>query len=889
MSPQEFIAHYRIVCKLGEGGMGAVYRATDTKLNRDVAIKVLPPAFAEDAARMQRFEREAQVLASLNHPNIAAIYGIEQGAIVMELVEGEDLKGRVPVETALDYARQIAAGLEAAHEKGIVHRDLKPANIKVTAGGTVKILDFGLAKATETSAAVWAGATQSPTLSLARTQAGMILGTAAYMSPEQARGKPVDKRADIWAFGVVLFEMLSGASMFAAGDTVTDIIAAVVTLEPDWSALPRETPPHIRRLVLLCLRKDPKQRLRDIGDARIALEEPAAPHSAAPAPPVPASRLPWMISAGLAAALAAAGLLLWRAARQEPRPLVRTVIEIPEQEAQGPIARFWPILSPDGRRIAFAGLIDGKNQLATRTLDQARFTPLPDTVGAAQPFFSPDGRWIAFFDDGKLKKISVEGGAAMTICSAPSPRGGWWGENGEIVLVPQVNGGFMRVSSAGGSPEPLIRGQEQQSTDVWPQVLPGGRAVLFTSKIPDGGNFTGGLIVAMDLRTGLRKVLRDGGNYGRYSSSGHLLYHHDNVLFAAPMNLGRLELSGPPFPALEGLSSSMQGSAEYDVAGNGSAVYTSGAGLSANWSIFSVDREGKVSALSAPARRYVTPRLSPDGGRLALSATEGVGSELSLLDLRRDALVKLTSLGGRVAYPVWSPDGKHILFAANAGGVPNLYVIRSDASTPAVRISESKNVQAPSDIAPDGKSLIYWESAGDRSRLWIAPLDLSISEHPTLGKAELLLNTATSESDARISPDGHWLAYTSTEGGGTQVYVRPYPPAPSGGKWQISTDGGRFPVWSHAGNEIAYMQQFHLFTVSWRVEAGGFVAEKPRPWPSDSNFFTMGVLPNFDLTPDGKHAIGFYDFALREFVKPFTGVNLLLNFGDELRRRSPGS
>src|SRR5215831_8538693 len=440
MSPQQTIAHYRIVSKLGEGGMGTVYRATDTKLNRDVAIKILPDSLARDPGRIARFEREAQVLASLNHPNIAAIYGVEQGAIVMELVEGEDLKGPLPVGTAVGYAKQIVAGLEAAHEKGIVHRDLKPANIKITPDGIVKLLDFGLARAAEEPTGA-VSATMSPTLSLAMTQAGMILGTAAYMSPEQARGKPVDKRADIWAFGVVLFEMLAGRMVFGGGETITDTIASVVKEEPDWHALPVDTPAHIHRLLQRCLLKDPKRRLRDIGEARFALEEP--PETVAPAMAVPVAQpwrspLLWVLVGVVSAVSLTTGAIAWRTMRSPPaRPLMRLSVELGSDAVLGRSnSGMMMALSADGTRLALTLRgTDAKVRLATRLLHQSQATILTGTEGASYPFFSPDGKWIGFFTENKLKKISVDGGAAVSLCDTNGGRGASWGDDGYIIAA----------------------------------------------------------------------------------------------------------------------------------------------------------------------------------------------------------------------------------------------------------------------------------------------------------------------------------------------------------------------------------------------------------------------------------------------------------------------
>jgi serine/threonine-protein kinase len=482
VTPGASIAHYRITAKLGQGGMGEVWRATDTRLNRDVAIKVLPAALSGDTQYMARFEREAQTLAALNHPNIAAIYGIEQGAIVMELVEGETLPCPVPLETALDYARQIAVGLEAAHEKGIVHRDLKPANVKITPAGVVKLLDFGLAKSAGEAVSA-ASATISPTLSLAMTQAGMILGTAAYMAPEQARGKPVDKRADIWAFGVVLYEMLTGKTLYGGGETLTDTIAAVVTREPDWTALPSGTPPRVRRLLERCLRKDPKQRLRDIGEARVILDEDEPGPAASPAIAPRASKLPWIAAVVTLIAGAAAGAW-WTASRTPTALPMRLNVTLAPEAIIGTRATL--LFSPSGERLLFPGApAPGRSILYSRLLDEVAAKPIPGTEGLTNvdAAFSPDGRSIAFFRQRQLWKLGLNGGSPEALCESPNNnRGISWGENGVIVFTNVVSGKLMRVSESGGNPVELTDPRKAgEAAHAWPQILPGGSDVLFTA------------------------------------------------------------------------------------------------------------------------------------------------------------------------------------------------------------------------------------------------------------------------------------------------------------------------------------------------------------------------------------------------------------------------
>jgi predicted Ser/Thr protein kinase len=628
MTPPSTIGHCRIVSKLGEGGMGAVYRATDTKLNRDVAIKILPPEFAKDTARMQRFEREAQVLASLNHPNIAAIYGVEQDAIVMELVEGDDLQSPVSIDTAIDCARQIAAGLEAAHEKGIIHRDLKPANIKVTPAGTVKLLDFGLAKTTEAlAAAASTSPTISPTLSLTMTQAGMILGTAAYMAPEQARGKPVDRRADIWAFGAVLFELLTGKMLFAAGDTVTDIIAAIVTREPDWSLLPPQTPSHIRRLLERCLRKDPRLRLQAIGEARIALDEPDTGAPAPPAAPAPALRswLPWAVAALFAIVAAVVADIAWFHSRPLDTSLVTTrfALAFPE-DTRETVSTYSPqtVPSPDGRYLAFiAADSKGIPHLWVRPMGSVSARLLDNTEGANFPFWSPDGQFIAFFAEMKLKKIAVAGGPPYPLCEAPdnsvgildavrsSGEGGSWSRDGVIVFSPNALSPLMRVSAKGGPATP-VTSLEQTGDEghIWPQFLPDGRHILYLANAEETSRR--GLYV-QELGAPQRVlVLRT--QYRGAWAGGYLLFVRQGTLLAQRLNTRTFQLEGEPLSVAEEVTyHPREGSAAFAASENGVLIYHSGGSITDDRQLAWVDRSGKPIAPVGQPGSFLSVMLSP--------------------------------------------------------------------------------------------------------------------------------------------------------------------------------------------------------------------------------------------------------------------------------------
>jgi len=883
MGPPSSIGHYRITSKLGEGGMGAVYRATDTKLNRDVAIKILPEAFASDAGRMARFEREAQLLASLNHPNIATIYGVEQGALIMELVEGADLAGPVPVETAIQYARQIAAGLEAAHEKGIIHRDLKPANIKITPEGVVKLLDFGLARSTEDSSPNASSPTMSPTLSLAMTQAGMILGTAAYMAPEQARGKPVDKRADIWAFGVVLFELLTGGMLYG-GETVSDSMAAVITREPDWTALPAGTPPHIRRLLARCLRKDPKQRLRDIGEARILLDEPGEA-AAAPSSQATTTRrswLPWAL-AGISIALALAlGALLWRATRPTEKPLLRFNADLSPEAVAG--VRITAAISPDGTRLAYPVRPVGGSvtMLATRLMDQSKPAILSGTENAQDPFFSPDGQWIGFFADGRLHKVSVQGGAPVTLCEAAGMRGADWGEDGNIVFGVAAGGARLaRVPSSGGTPQSLGKPPESTGSQRWPQILPGGQAILFTGGATS--SFDDASIEVLILKTGEIKNVQRGGYFGRYLPSGHLVYIHQGTLFAVPFDLGRNQTRGMPAPILEDVAGNANsGGGQLDFSRTGTLVYLSGKPGTTTSSLSWLNAQGKKEpVLTAPG--MVGPRFSLDGKRLVYFTS----AQISVYDLARGSTTRLPVQNGS-GYPVWTPDGKHIVYESTTG----LFWVRSDGSSPPQQIYGTKTDSPVAwSFTPDGRRLAFHQTGEGTGRdIWTLPLDTTDADHPKAGAPELFLATKGNDVEPTFSPDGRWLAYTSSESGPGHVFVRPFPEGSSGGgQVQISTAPGRFPLWSRTAKELFYLtSDGHIMVVPYTINGRSFEPGKPHQWVGNEMAMMTGNPAPCDLAPDGKRfAVFLAPEASASGEKANLHVTFLLNFFDELKRRLP--
>ncbi len=909
LSPGTRLGTYEIIGAIGAGGMGEVYRARDTKLNRDVAIKVLPEAVAHDPERLARFEREAKTLAALNHPNIAHIHGVEDStgtpALVMELVEGPTLadriaRGAIPLEEALPIAKQIAEALEAAHEQGIIHRDLKPANIKVRSDGTVKVLDFGLAKAMDPAGASSANAMNSPTLSMHATQAGIILGTAAYMSPEQAAGKPVDRRADVWSFGVVLWEMLTGKRLFDA-ETISHTLADVLRLPIEFDKLPPEAPRPIRGLLRRCLERNARSRLRDIGEARIVLENLANPaheggvDGLSTPSEARSTKVAWVVAGALGlVVLSAAGFGWWRSTRPLDRPLIRLSVDLGPDAVAG--FRTTAALSPDGTRIVFP--IRGSNgvlQLATRTLDQPKATAMFGTEGGSDAFFSPDGQWIGFFAGGKLKKVAVQGGAAITLCDAGEPRGGSWGEDGNIIFTPAFDSGLMRVSFAGGTPQPLTKTGNSLDLYRWPQVLPAGKWVLFTTSA-NPFSWEDADVGVVSIKTGEIKIVQHGGYFGRYVSSpygtGHLLYVHDATLFAVPFDPDRLETSGTSVPILSDVAgNSVDGGGQFDGSMNGSFVYVSGkSAASSSYPIVWMDSSGKTAPLLAKPGAYGAPRFSPDGKRLAFTAAGSQGPNVWVYDWERDAPTQLTFSGPGNLEIAWAPDGKHIVFGSSTAGAAALWWIRSDGSGEPQKLLERKNTGVglrPQSFTPDGRRLAFDDNVatGNGVETWTLPLDLSDPEHPKPGKPEPFLATAVRQVDATFSPDGKWMAYSSNESGVDDIFVRPFPG--SGGKWRISTGGGKFPTWSRTGRELFYLSlsDGRIMVANYTVQGDSFSATKPRVW-SDRQV----LLPNFirvlDLHPDGKRFAVFPRPEIEE-AKGNLHVTFLLNFSDELRHRSP--
>ena len=861
LQPGRRLGPYEVVAAIGAGGMGEVYRAHDTKLHRDVALKILPDAFAADPDRLARFEREAQVLASLNHPNIAGIYGLEDAdgvkALALELVEGPTLadriaQGPIPVDDALPIARQIAEALEAAHDAGIIHRDLKPANIKLRPDGTVKVLDFGLAKlGAPDSSRASSSASYSPTLTTpAMTGMGVILGTAAYMAPEQARGKPVDKRADIWAFGCVLYEMLTGARAFD-GDDVTVVMASIIKSEPEWHGLPPDTPRAVRMVLQRCLQKDPKQRLRDIGDARLALEGAfdAAPAAAAtpamqPRPSAWRRAAPWaggFAAGALLVAIAGAVTLTYRV-DAEPVAPTRFAVTLPEGDRLPGATGTLLAISPDGRTVLYRTMKSGENtfSLYRRTMDQLEATRIGDgNVGEALSF-SPEGRWIAFTVGTTLKKIPAAGGTAQTLAELPSTaRGASWGADDTIVLGGQ-GAGLIRVPAAGGAVATLTT-PDSGRLHWYPQVLPGGRAVLYTSseQRPDGGE-----LEIVDLDTGERRVLLPGSG-GRVLPSGHLVFLRGGSLWAVAFDSSRLETIGTPVPVVEGVRVEPGGAVQFAVAGDGTLTYLQG-GIGTARRLAWVDRQGREELIAAPPRFYVYPRLSPDASRVA-SDVRDLENDIWIWEFARQTLSRLTSDPAPDQYPAWTRDGRRILFFSGRQGSLAAFSQAADGSGSAQRLGGAVSNIDQASVSPDGTRLLV-RTRGPSSE------DIATLSLDGTGRLEPLLQSKFTERNAEISPEGRWLAYQSDESGSMEVYVRPFPLVDSG-RWQISAGGGGKPVWTRNGRELLYLTAMATL-MSVPIHPGpDFKFGNSTAIVDLSQYSLSGAGRDFDISPDGQRVL----------------------------------
>jgi Tol biopolymer transport system component len=890
MSPGTRLGPYEILAPLGAGGMGEVYRARDAKLNRDVALKILPDTFATDADRVARFRREAQVLASLNHPHIGHIYGFEDSgathALVLELVEGPTLADRIaagpmPLADALPIAKQIAEALEAAHEQGIVHRDLKPANVKIRDDGTVKVLDFGLAKALDPPTGVRPEAMNSPTLTARATQMGLIIGTAAYMAPEQAKGKAVDKRADIWAFGAVLYEMLSGLRAFQ-GEDISDTLAAVLKQTPSFEALPPSTPPRLTRLLERCLERDPKQRLRDIGEARLEIAKieagpPDASVVSVPVvPPAAANRpkrslLPWAVAAMLGIALVTALVLWspWTSAPRAPRIVTRAELSLKEFSA-------FVSLSRDGTRLAYSTLGGTNNAFLTlRMMDQFQGKPVPGSDGALFPMFSPDGQWIAYAtteQPAKIKKISVTGGTAITLSDGNFAAGSAWGDDDTIVFGGA--NGLMRVSARGGTPQTLttVDGAKGEAAHTRPQFLPGGKLLLFT--VVPVNSEAGTKFAVLDFAKGAYHTVAKGGVNGRYAASGHLTYLTGATLFAVPFDLGRLVVLGDEVPVIEGVSmTGPPGTGDYTFSDEGQLVYVVGDAEGGTTTLAWANRKGTTEILPGQARQnWGTGRASPDGRRIANSISrDKMGTDIWILDAQRGTTTRLT-FGGDNTRPIWTPDGSRIVYTATKDGKSGLFAVPADGSGKPELLLATDTPGNPSSFTPDGKTLLYDQIVDKRRQVYV--VDLSSRVRP--GAPRPLHHATGAELSAQVSPDGRWVAYQSNESGTWEIYVQPFPgPGP---KVRISTEGGQSPRWSRHGRELLYWANNPTSRLTAVAIPPGPVLNPGAP----NQVFQLLSGTTWDVTPDP-------DRLLVELTSDRSGTKIatVTDWFEELRRRAP--
>jgi Tol biopolymer transport system component len=832
LTPGARLGPYEIVAPIGAGGMGEVYRARDTKLNRDVALKILPDAFAADHDRLTRFTREAQTLASLNHPNIAQIHGLEDSssvhALVMEFVDGADLAqrlvhGPIPADETLAIARQLAEAIEAAHEQGIVHRDLKPANIKVRGDGTVKVLDFGLAKAFEGSATPMAAGSLSlsPTYaSPAVTGAGMVMGTAAYMSPEQAKGKVVDKRADIWSFGVVLYEMLTGRALFQ-GETASEVMASVIMREPDLGALPASVPPSLRYVIGRCLVRDPKRRLRDIGEARLALAgADLTQTTAAAAEPPKRSLTRWLgaLAAALAVALTITGFVLWRVATSTPaQPVMRFDILPPDQSSIALVARPSVALSPDGSTLAFVAVAKGESRLYLRSFAELTPRMLPGTEGASNPVFSPHGNEIAFFVSGRLKKTTLDGVVSTVIETGSDidTRGIAWMADDTLVYSPVAAGPLLHVRSTGGPAREAttLDGEKGERTHRWPAALPGNKVLFTVGTLASPDNYDRARIDAVDLTTGERHVVLDGASSARYVATGHLLFTRESTLYAVPFDVDSLTTRGTPVQVLRGVNGdTTTGASHVAVADNGTMVYVPGSALAAANQLTWVDRQGKVMPIGLPQGLYFDPRISPDGTRVAVawqSLSAGNG-DIWVSDLTRHTFTRL-SFGGDALTPVWSADGRTIYYVVLDPSGRKTTIMRkpADGSREAEPVVALEVRTYLKDVTPDEKTALIDYSAPTAGGGMGELMTLALTEN---AKPEPLVMSAFSKYGSTWSPDRRWLAYVSDESGRDEVYVREM--SRGGGRWQVSTQGGEEPHWAPDGRALYYRNESHLMAVA---------------------------------------------------------------------------
>ena len=893
--PGRRLGPYEILSAIGAGGMGEVYKARDTRLDRIVAIKVLPTHLADRSELRERFEREARTIASLNHPHICTLYDIGQqdgiDFLVMEYLEGETLaqrllKGSLPLEQVLQYAIEIADALDKAHRKGVTHRDLKPGNIMLTKSGT-KLLDFGLAKLKQEASPENVSLSDLPTEADPLTAQGTILGTLQYMAPEQVEGKEVDSRTDIFAFGAVVYEMATGKRAFE-GKTQASVMGAIMSADPPpISSLQPMTPPALDRVVKRCLAKEPDERCQSAKDLTDELKWIGEGGSQLTSAPTVAAkgiralgRRPVILGlGGLLLGLVIASLATWNlktAPASSSQPVTRTVINLPPGQQlagldTGPAVAF----SPDGSHLAYVARQGTTQQLYLRAMDSLVAKAIPGTEGAVNPFFSPDGQWIGFFAGQKLKKVSVSGGSALILGDATYPRGASWGSLGVIAFAPSIGSSLKQVPDVGGTAQLLTRLEKGEVNQRWPEFLPDGKAVLFTGA-PTNSSWTNSKVSVQSVGTGERRNLIQGGTYPRYAASGHLVYAQGGSLMAVPFDPRRLEITGAAVPIVEGvLQSPSSGAAQYGLSATGSLIYIPGGVQADQHRLVWVTRNGGEQPVTAPPHAYLYPRLSPDGRQVAVGITTEEESQTWLYDFSRETLTRLTFEGKYNLNPVWTPDGKRIAIQSNREGPLNLFWQRADGSGGVEHLITSEFNNFPASFSPDGQLLAFSEITPTTGYdIWV----LRLSDR----KAQPFLRTEFNEAVPRFSPDGRWLAYISDESGRWEIYVQPYPGP--GGKWQISTEGGTEPVWNPNGRELFYRNGDKMMAVDIATQPS-FSAGKPRVLFEGPYAVAPGAAPYYDVSPDGQRFLMLKPSESAQAAP--TQINVVLNWFEELKQKVP--
>jgi serine/threonine-protein kinase len=879
---------YEIVAPLGAGGMGEVYRARDTRLERTVAIKILPAQFSSDPVRKQRFEREAKTISSLNHPHICVLHdvGSQDGVdyLVMECVEGETLakrleKGALPLEQVLKFGAQIADALDKAHRSGVVHRDLKPGNMMLTATGA-KLLDFGLAKPAVAMASLatmtGTGAKQSPA-----TEQGTIVGTFQYMSPEQIEGKELDGRSDIFSLGAVLYEMLTGKRAFE-GKSQLSLASAILEKEPTpISTIKPLTPPTLDHAIRRSLAKEPDKRWQSAADLAGELQwitESGPQITLAPAGAAKGIRARWRgaLLWGVMVLLIAAitSLAAWNLKPSPPRPVTRAVITLPPAQRLAGLDQPALVLSPDGTQLAYVATQGGAQQIYLRAMDSLDARTVPGTEGATAPFFSPDGQWLGFFAGNKLKKVPVNGGAVLALVGSSFPGGASWSSDGMIAFTPAWTSVLQQVSDSGGAPQQLTHFEKGEFSHRWPEFLPGGKDVLFAAT-EASFNWTNAQVAVQTIGTSERRNLIQGATHPRYAPSGHLLYAQAGSLMAVPFDHQRLAVMGVAVPVVEGVvQSRTSGAAQYSFSATGSLVYVPGGIQEDQRRLVWVNRNGAEHPVAAPTRAYLFPRVSPDGRRVAVVIAEQE-AQVWLQDLSRETLTRFTFEGNRNLNSVWTPDGKRIAFLSNKEGPQNIFWQQADGGGGLERLSTGEFPQVPMSWSPDGQLLAFMENNPTTGYdIWV----LRLSDH----KMQPFLRTPFNESVPRFSPDGRWLAYISNESGRYEIYVQPYPGP--GGKWQVSTEGGTEPAWNPNGRELFYRSGDKMMAVDITTQPS-FAAGKPRVLFEGRYVPTPATAPNYDVSPDGQRFLMLKPNE-QEASAP-TQINVVLNWFEELKRRVP--